>query len=368
MRVLISGHKGFLGSHLQRGLLTVNHSYSIIFLTKPDFESANLNNKIKSDDIIFHFAGVNRDISDEAVLEKNEHINNILLEALEKTKFSGKLFFSSSIQENFNTKYGIAKKNARVKFLNQSKKLGYVFHGLILPNLYGPFCKPNYNSFIASFCYNIIHSKKNEIKEDRNIPLLYVNDLIYKLIESIESSNKIILTDLINQKKVSEVLRLLDMFNETYIKNGTYPNLDSYFKLSLFNTFMSYIDIKKFFPKKYKVHEDNRGSFTELIRSNSSGQSSVSITERNEIRGNHFHTRKVERFSVIKGKALIKLREVLSEEVTEFELSGESPSYIDIPIWNTHNIQNIGNDELITTFWINEHYEDKTSDTYIENV
>ena len=94
----------------------------------------------------------------------------------------------------------------------------------------------------------------------------------------------------------------------------------------------------------------------------------MSITKRNQIRGNHFHTRKIERFSVIKGKALIKIREVLSNEILEFKMDGEYPSYIDIPVWNTHNIENIGNDELITSFWINEHYEDKASDTYIENV
>ncbi|MFL2633973.1 MAG: NAD-dependent epimerase/dehydratase family protein [Candidatus Marisimplicoccus sp.] len=368
MRILISGHNGFLGRHLQRGLLSTNHNYSIIFLTKSDFQSVNLNNKVNQNDIIFHFAGVNRGISDKIVAEKNERINNTLLKVLDKVNFSGKLFFTSSIQENSNTQYGKAKKNARLKFLNQSKELGYVFHGLILPNLFGSFCKPNYNSFIATFSYNIINSEKNEIKDDKNISLLYVNDLVSILIKSIQSEDEIILKDIITQKKVSEVLILLEIFNKTYIKNGSYPNLDSHFKLSLFNTFMSYINLKQFFPKKYQIHADDRGSFTELIRTNSGGQSSISMTKRNQIRGNHFHTRKIERFSVIKGKALIKIREVLSDEILEFKMDGEYPSYIDIPVWNTHNIENIGNDELITSFWINEHYEDKTSDTYIENV
>ncbi len=368
MRILISGHNGFLGRHLQRAIMTINHNYTLIFLTKSDFSDSNLNNKVKHNDIIFHFAGVNRDINDNIVFDKNQTINNTLLKVLEKVNFTGKLFFTSSIQENSNTLYGKAKKNARVKFLNQSKELGYVFHGLILPNLFGPFCKPNYNSFIATFSHNIINSISNEIKDDKNIPLLYVNDLVSILIKSIQSEDEIILKDIITQQKVSDVLMLLDIFNDTYLKSGSYPNLDSHFKLSLFNTFMSYINLKQFFPKKYQIHADDRGSFTELIRTNSGGQSSMSITKRNQIRGNHFHTRKIERFSVIKGKALIKIREVLSDEILEFKMDGEYPSYIDIPVWNTHNIENIGNDELITSFWINEHYEDKASDTYIENV
>ncbi|MDC6466083.1 NAD-dependent epimerase/dehydratase family protein [Flavobacteriaceae bacterium] len=368
MRILISGHNGFLGRHLQRGLLTINHNYSIIFLTKSDFQSVNLNNKVNHNDIIFHFAGVNRDISDKVVVEKNELINKTLFNTLEKIKFSGKLFFTSSIQENLNTQYGIAKKDARINFSNQSKELGYVFHGLISPNLFGPFCKPDYNSFIATFCFNINNSKEIKIIKDNKIPLIYVNDFISKLLNSIESDNEINLNDITHKKTVSEVLLLLKKFNEIYLQKGNYPNLESHFELNLFNTFMSYIDIKSFFPKKYKVHEDIRGSFTELIRTNSKGQSSVSITQKNETRGNHYHTRKVERFSVIKGKALIKIREVLSSELIEFKLSGKTPMYIDIPIWNTHNIKNIGDEELITMFWINEHYEDKTADTFIENV
>ena len=123
---------------------------------------------------------------------------------------------------------------------------------MILPNLFGPFCKPNYNSFIATFSHNIINSISNKIKDDKNIPLLYVNDLVSILIKSIQSEDKIILKDIITQQKVSDVLMQLDIFNDTYLKSGSYPNLDSHFKLSLFNTFMSYINLKKFFPKNIK--------------------------------------------------------------------------------------------------------------------
>ena len=131
---------------------------------------------------------------------------------------------------------------------------------------------------------------------------------------------------------------------------------------------MEDISLKGFFPIYYNEHVDERGSFSELTRAFSQGQTSFSITKKGVIRGNHFHTRKIERFSVIKGKARIQLREILSDNKSEFIIDGDKPSYIDIPIWHTHNIENIGNEELITVFWINEHYNEDSSDTYLENV
>ena len=126
-------------------------------------------------------------------------------------------------------------------------------------------------------------------------------------------------------------------------------------------------DFEKFISLS-KENNDFRGSFSELTRAFSQGQTSFSVTKKGVVRGNHFHTRKIERFSVIKGKAKIKLREILSNEKLEFILDGVKPCYIDIPVWYTHNIENIGDEDLITVFWINEHYNDETSDTYIENV
>ena len=146
------------------------------------------------------------------------------------------------------------------------------------------------------------------------------------------------------------------------------PNVSLHFDLCLFNTFRSYIEINSFYPRKHQEFIDNRGVFSELARSFSEGQTSYSITKKGEIRGNHFHTRKIERFSIIKGKAKIQLREILSEEVLEFIIDGSHPTYVDMPICYTHNIQNIGDEDLITVFWINEHYKEDTSDTYLENV
>ncbi len=368
MRILISGHTGFLGKHLLRVLKTSNLDLKTNFLEKNDFKDpAVLGSKILKNDIIFHFAGVNRDINEKEVFDKNNLINESLLKALRDSSFNGKLIFSSSIQEKSGTLYGEAKRDARIKFLNLSKELNFKFYGLLLPNIFGPFCKPFYNSFISTFSFEIISNKIPKIKDDKEISLMYVGDLMDNLIKII-SDSEINFKESIYIKKVSTVLSKLSNFNDEYIKKGIMPDINSHFDLCLFNTFRSYINYQEFFPRKYNNFTDDRGSFTELIRFSSRGQSSFSITNKNIIRGNHFHTRKIERFSVIKGKAIIKLREVLSNDVIELYFDGETPSYIDIPIWYTHSLSNIGKEELITCFWINEHYDDETSDTYIENV
>ena len=135
-----------------------------------------------------------------------------------------------------------------------------------------------------------------------------------------------------------------------------------------FNTFRSYIDYKTFYPQLYKNNIDDRGSFIEVLRSNSQGQYSFSTTKPQVIRGGHFHTRKIERFSVIRGKALIQLRKIGTTEVFDYYLSGEDPAYVDMPIWYTHNIKNIGEEELYTMFWINEFYDANNPDTFFEKV
>ncbi len=369
MKILISGNNGFLGTHLIRKLKCMDLEYEIDFLTKTDFKSKNLTKKISQNDIIFHFAGINRDINDDAVYRKNNSVNDLLSAALLETKFKGKLLFTSSIQEGSGTSYGKAKKKARLKFEEYSNLLGFKFYGIIAPNIFGPFCKPNYNSFIATFSSMIVNKKTPVIDIDKKISLIYVGDLIDEIVKIINSDTEInVNKSLVYNYNVSEVLTKLNNFDKIYCKDGQIPSIDSHFDLCLFNTFRSYLDLKSFFPVQYQEFKDRRGSFSELSRAFSKGQTSFSITKKNEIRGNHFHTRKVERFSVINGKAKIELREILSEKKYEFILDGSKPSYIDIPIWYSHNIQNIGNEDLITIFWINEHYEEVTSDTYLENV
>ena len=167
------------------------------------------------------------------------------------------------------------------------------------------------------------------------------------------------------QKKVTEILALFENFNELYNKHGFIPELKDINDVNLFNTFRSYME-----PRCVKLvqHADARGVFVETIKLGVGGQVSFSTTVPNITRGNHYHTRKIERFTVIKGKAKIELRKIGTSEVLTFLLDGTEPSYVDMPIWYTHNITNIGDDELYTQFWINEWYDANDGDTYFETV
>jgi UDP-2-acetamido-2,6-beta-L-arabino-hexul-4-ose reductase len=163
-----------------------------------------------------------------------------------------------------------------------------------------------------------------------------------------------------------ELSSLLHYFKEEYQEKGAFPKLRTDFELKLFNTYRCYIDIGTYFLRPLVQHVDERGAFVEIARHGIAGQTSFSTTAPGIKRGNHFHTRKVERFAVNKGKALIQLRRIGFEEVLNFYLDGEHPSYVDMPIWYTHNIKNVGDDTLYTNFWINEPYDENDPDTWQE--
>ncbi len=370
MRVLITGRSGFIGYHLHNTIKYKRTDIQLIDFEKNFFENEELiDNALNNSDIIVHLAGLNRHDDTEFLFKQNILLSQKILDSIKRVGFKGHLIFASSIQEYEENPYGNAKKISRNLFDQESKKSGYKFTGLIIPNVFGPFVKPNYNSFIATFCYNSIRDIENKIIQDNKVPLIFVESLINEIIESfsdhpkskLEVSDEIIIS-------VSDVKTLIKDYNEKYLRNGEIPKLDSKFKRDLFKTFISYIPFQDFFPKKYNLMSDHRGSFSEIIRAGVPGQVSYSETKKNQTRGNHFHTRKIERFSVISGEALIQIRQISSDKILEFKLSGKNPSYIDMPVWYTHNIHNIGDGPLITLFWINEFYDEEDSDTFYEKV
>ena len=368
MRIVISGHTGFIGGHLIRNLKLHYPNHNILLLNREDFSSENFNNKIQKEDFIYHFAGVNRADTEKQVFSSNIEINSSLVKHLEKINFKGNLYFSSSLQEDSDSLYGKAKKRAREDFERISKKLGFTFYSSPTPNVFGPFCKPFYNSFIATFSHQLLNNQVPTIITDNTVKLIYIDDYVSSLLDLLEGKIEAINFDFLTEIKVSEALEKLNLFFKQYIQENKIPNLESKFDKDLFNTFRSYINYQEYFPRYFKVNADSRGSFFELSKALSMGQSSYSTTNSGVTRGNHFHTRKIERFSVIKGKAKIQLRKYLADEIISFELDGNSPSYVDMPIWYTHNITNIGDEELLTFFWINEPYNQNDPDTYPEIV
>ena len=370
MRIGITGQNGFIGYHLTQTIKYKHSDYTLVPFQKSFFEKESaLVVFVSSCDVIVHLAGVNRAETDEKVYDANIKLNTVLKKALINANFKGHLLFASSSQENGNSIYGKAKKESRVLLEDTINSLGGKFTGLIIPNVFGPFCKPNYNSFVATFCSKILNDEVPEVIQDANVPLLYVGNLVEKILEVIRDPKGSLFEIRPDQEvKVTGVLGLLNTFKDSYLNSNTIPSLQTPFELQLFNTFRSYLEIDQINPVSIVQHKDERGFFSELIRTGIGGQFSYSTTLPGITRGNHFHTRKIERFIIIGGKAKISLRKIGSTEVHEFLLDGENPSYVDMPIWYSHNITNIGTTPLITAFWINEPYNSEDADTYFENV
>jgi len=241
---------------------------------------------------------------------------------------------------------------------------------MIIPNVFGSFGHPFYNSVVATFCHQLAHGETPKIDKDGELNLIYVGELVHEILQVIKNkiNNPCYEVAQTATAKVSEILTKLNNYKTAYQGKGEIPTINNAFELNLFNTFRCYMDIANHFPVKFTKHTDQRGSFVEIIRLGVGGQVSFSTTVPGITRGNHFHTRKIERFAVIKGKALIQLRRIGTDDVLDFYLDGNEPAYVDMPIWYTHNIKNIGDDILYTNFWINEFYDPNDADTYFEEV
>ncbi|MDX9883405.1 MAG: NAD-dependent epimerase/dehydratase family protein [Prolixibacteraceae bacterium] len=390
MKIGITGQAGFVGTHLYNTLGLYPDQFERIPFEDTFFsENKKLNAFVSSCDVIVHLAAMNRHPDPEVIYNTNIGLVKQLIAACEATQSTPHILFSSSTQEERDNLYGKSKKEGRELLEQWAKKHGARFTGLVIPNVFGPFGQPFYNSVVATFCHQLTHDEQPKIDVDGEIKLIYVGELIEEIIDIIRSSIQIKTDKKISENqshlclpcsieryevphtsqiKVSELLKKLESFKQNYLLFGTIPALDNPFDRNLFNTFQCYIDHSSFFPFKLKLNTDDRGSFVETIKLNSGGQVSFSTTVPGVTRGNHFHTRKAERFTVIKGKARIEIRKIGTDKVISFKLDGNIPSFVDMPVWYTHNITNIGNEELYTIFWISEHFDASDSDTYFEKV
>lgn len=372
IKIGITGINGFIGTHLYN-FLRLNKEVEIIPFNRSFFDNEkyeSLKNFVSQCDVIVHLAGLNRHQDTTVIHETNISLVEKLIDAMVKENTVPHVIYSSSTQEEKDNPYGNSKKAGRKLFAKWASENDAPFTGLIIPNVFGPFGKPHYNSVIATFCYQLTHNETPKINADGNLQLIYVDELV-KIIWSVivdHRSDTEYVVPFTYEIKVSDILKLLSGFKETYFNNSIFPSFANRFELNLFNTFRSYIDHEKYFPIYLKKNADNRGCFVEAVKALTGGQFSFSTTQAGITRGNHFHTRKIERFCVISGKATIELRKTGTGDILKFDLDGEEPSFVDMPIWFTHNITNTGKDDLVTLFWINEFFDPDDPDTFYEDV
>ena len=354
IRVGITGNKGFVGYHLYQTLSLFKEEFNLIDFHRSFFdEIISLDEFVSSCDVIIHLAALNRHNDPQFIYETNTSLVKNLIASLERTASKAHLIISSSTQEELDNLYGKSKKEGRLLLSEWSKQSGGSLSGLVIPNVFGPFGHPNYNSVIATFCHQIARGEIPQIDVDGDLKLIYVGDLVDDILQVIRSNDNTheLIIPHTSEAKVSDILALLQYFRKSYQDDGEIPVLANDFQHKLFNTYRCYMDVANYFPKKFVQHADNRGVFVEIARQGIPGQTSFSTTSPG-----------------ITGKALIQLRRIGSDEFHNFYLDGNESAYVDMPIWHTHNIKNIGEDTLYTIFWINEAFDSKDPDTYFEIV
>ena len=369
IHVLVTGAKGFIGKNL---ILTLSRNSELCI---QQFDKNNTDDELKEGiakaDFIFHLAGINRPENPEEFKTGNVGLTEKILSLLKLRHDAPPIIMTSSIQAELENPYGISKRGAEEALQKYSKETGNKICIYRLPNVFGKWCRPNYNSVVATFCYNVTHNEPLTINDPaKEISFIYIDDVVHELkkhiIESIDYKNEPIIPGPTYKITLGSLAELLYQFRDIR-KGGLLPDFSNKFEKYLYSTFLSYYeksDIQYSADKKV----DNRGYLFELIRTKNSGQIFVSRTLPGITRGNHYHDTKVEKFCILDGKASVKLRHMVTNEMNEIIVEGHECKIIDIPPGWTHNITNISTTDLITLFWANEVFDQDNSDTYFSEV
>ena len=368
--ILITGAKGFVGKNLITHLKAIEN-YTILSYdidnTLKDLESF-----IEKSDFIIHLAGVNRPKEQTDFSVGNKGFTNQVISIIEQKNKKIPLLISSSIQAALDNPYGISKKEAEKAVFKYAQRTGAEVCIYRLPNVFGKWCRPNYNSAVATFCHNIANNLTIQINDpNTEISLVYIDDVVEEFVNALRGRANKKLDGFCEVKRTFKVTlqQLSDTiysFSESR-KNLIMPNFTGDFERFLYASYISYLNEDNF-GYKLDMKHDNRGWLAEFIKSKSFGQIFISRTKPGITRGNHWHHTKVEKFLVIEGEAVIKFRQMDSDKVIEYKVSGKELKVLDIPTGYTHSISNIGETDVITLFWSDEIFNPEKMDTYFLEV
>ena len=366
MKVLITGAKGFLGKNLVSNL-KLNRDITIYEYDR-DNTLDDLDYYTSNCDFVFHLAGVNRPKDNSEFMEGNFGFTNTLLDYLKKNNNKSPIMISSSIQAKLDNDYGKSKKAGEELLFKYGKDNNVDVFVYRFPNLFGKWCRPNYNSAVATFCNNIANDLPIQVNDEKTeLTLAYVDDVCEELINCMnnkQTTDGIYCKVPIEYKKtLGEITKLLYSFKNNE-KGIMVPSTGDEFTKKLYATYISYVPLKKMVVD-LEEHKDERGVFCELVRTKEAGQVSISTTNPDIVRGGHYHNTKMERFIVVKGKAKIKFEHVITHETYEFEVSEDKLQYVTIPVGYQHSINNIGDKELVLIIWANELFDKEKPDTFV---
>lgn len=369
MKILVTGANGFIGKNLCIELMNRGHIVSSYDIDKTNEE---LVNYVKAVDFIIHLAGVNRPLNADEFYDGNTNFTKALVDMIKKSGRTIPLLFSSTTQAELDNDYGVSKRMAEdylFSFMEETENPVIIYR---LTNVFGKWCKPNYNSVVATFCHNVANDLPIQIRDENfEIKLVYIDDVVKQFIRSLSEPLR-------ERKRVIEEVYPIEVIslgglakkiNEFKLVRETFfaPEFKSDFDRKLYATFLSYYPANNF-AYDLKMNCDQRGSFTEILKTLNDGQFSVNISKPGITKGNHYHHTKTEKFVVVSGKCEIKFREIGAKEVFAYLVNGEKIQAVDIPPGYTHSIKNIGTTDSVTIMWASEVFDKDNPDTYFEEV
>ena len=382
MKILVTGAKGFVGRNLVSQLHSIQdgkaRNYGIsgenltVYEYDMDSDPSELEIYCKQADFVFNLAGVNRPKDESEFMKGNFGFASTLLDTLKKYNNACPVMISSSIQAAQDNPYGESKRAGDQLMFDYSKETGAKVLVYRFPNVFGKWCRPNYNSAVATFCNNIAHDLPIRVNDPSVVmSLVYIDDVVDELISALKGQEhrkgeycEVSVVHTITLGGIVELIKSFRQMPDTL----AVPDLGDAFIKKLYSTYLSYLPKEKFcYPLKMNV--DERGSFTEIIRTADRGQFSVNISKPGITKGQHWHHTKNEKFVVVSGHGLIQLRKMGTEEVINFEVSGEKMEVVEMIPGYTHNIINLSDTEdLVTFMWCNECFDPERPDTYFEKV
>lgn len=382
MNILVTGAQGFVGKNLVvqlRNIIKAKAKWNkvnpdiIIYEYDIDSTSEELDQFCKNADFVFNLAGVNRSKDQAEFMKGNFGFASILLDTLRKYGNTCPIMISSSTQAALDNPYGESKRAGEQLMFDYAKETGTRVLVYRFPNVFGKWCRPNYNSAVATFCYNIAHDLPIRVNDTATVMnLVYVDDVVNEMIEALlgdeHRREEYCEVPIVYTITLGDIVELLHSFRDNRFNLGI-PNVGDAFVKKLYSTYLSYLPKDKF-SSPLKMNVDERGSFTEIIRTPERGQFSVNISKPHITKGNHWHHTKNEKFVVVSGKGVIRFRNMneIDAKVIEYFVSGDGMEVIDIPTGYTHNIENLGDTDMVTFMWCNECFDPQNPDTYFEEV
>lgn len=367
-KVLVTGGNGFIAKNLIAHL-SRKGIYEILTTDRSTSE-AEWSSLISQSEAVVHLAGENRPKDPEDFKKGNSSLTSNIVRELEKKGGYYKLIYASSTQAILDNPYGKSKLEGEKAIVDNLKNGSAIIFRF--PGVFGKWCKPAYNSVVATYCFNIANNLPIEVRDEAHLlKLMYIDDVVSTIessLEAIISVGEIRMPELQPLYEIS-LGQLADTLKKFKENRSTYylPNVGEMLEKKLYSTYLTYLN-KDDFGYAPVLRTDERGSLFELLKSTSSGQIFMSTTKPGITRGNHFHHTKTEKFCVVAGTGLIQFRKIDSHEVIEYKVCGTDPKIVDIPPGYTHNIKNIGEDEMVTLFWANEIFDANQPDTYFEKV